>query len=462
MAGQQLTVTQIERYKPVKPQKVLIDGNGLQLRLRLLRDGTYSRTWLYAYKAALRSAYLTLGEYRARLTDFDVSVYRLDPGACLTLEVARRIAAELSDRRRKDVDPKQWLKAEADRLAAEQRTREREQERARLEAEQYANRKTVSALFDHWAKIELSSRRDGGKETVRGFHKDILPVIGHLPAEDVTKADVMQIIDTVLARNAPRMAKRFLSEMRQMFGFALDREIIHTDPTARIKKDRVGGKDVIRTRHLSEDEIVLLAKQLPAAHFTLSTATSIWIMLSTLCRVGELSRARWRDVDFSAGTWTIPEEHAKNEKKHVIYLSAFATEQFRLLQEHRTHDIWVFPDRSGTTHVNVKSISKQVGDRQRATPLRNRSMSTSTLVLPGGHWTPHDLRRTGATMMGNLGMSADVIERCLNHTEQDRLKRTYHQHQMLDEQKAAWHRLGERLSLLLSPANNVVILQLKG
>lgn len=459
MAGLQLTVTKIERYKPVKPEEILVDGNGLHLRLRRLRDGTYSRTWIYAYKVSTRSVYLTLGEYQARLSDFDVTVYRLGAGATLTLETARRIAAELSDRRKKGVDPKQWLKAEADRLAAEQRESERQHERVRLEAEQYANRKTVSALFEHWTKIELSTRRDGGKETIRGFHKDILPVVGHLPAEDVTKADVMQIIDTVLARNAPRMAKRFLSEMRQMFGFALDREIVHTDPTARIKKDRVGGKDVIRTRHLSEDEILHLARQLPAASFTASTAASIWIMLSTLCRVGELSRTRWSDVDFNAGTWTIPEEHAKNEKKHVIYLSSFAIEQFQLLKEHRTHDIWIFPDRSGTTHVNVKSISKQVGDRQRATPLRNRSMSTSTLVLPGGHWTPHDLRRTGATMMGNLGTPADIIERCLNHTEQDKLKRTYHQHQMLDEQKAAWHRLGERLSLLLAPSDNVVVLR---
>jgi len=80
----------------------------------------------------------------------------------------------------------------------------------------------------------------------------------------------------------------------------------------------------------------------------------------------------------------------------------------------------------------------------------NRTKATGALLLSGGGWTPHDLRRTGATMMGELGVTGEVIERCLNHVEQNRLKRIYQRHALKAEQRDAWRRLGSRLELLLA------------
>jgi integrase len=51
-------------------------------------------------------------------------------------------------------------------------------------------------------------------------------------------------------------------------------------------------------------------------------------MLSTCCRVGELSRARWEDSDLENKKWRIPSENAKNGKEYVIYLSDLAVSQF--------------------------------------------------------------------------------------------------------------------------------------
>ena len=51
--------------------------------------------------------------------------------------------------------------------------------------------------------------------------------------------------------------------------------------------------------------------------------------------------------------------------------------------------------------------------------------ASTTLALIGGRWGPHDLRRTGATMMVMLGVLPEVAERCLNHTEQNRVKRIH-------------------------------------
>ena len=313
---------------------------------------------------------------------------------------------------------------------------------------------TVTDLFNNWHQTEVSKRRDGGAEVKRAFTKDVLPMIGTVKAQDVSKADVMRIIDAVVARGTKRMPKQILADLRQMFGFAIDREIVHADPTARIKKGRIGGKDSVRIRHLSEAEIKELQIKLPSGKLTISTECALWIMLSTCCRVGEISRARWRDINFDNGTWIIPPEHAKNGRQLVVYLSEYSQSQFRRLETFKTNDVWMFPDRTGETHVNVKSISKQVGDRQRIVPMKNRSNAVATLKLSGGHWTPHDLRRTGATLMGGLGVRPDVLEKGLNHTEENKLTRTYQQQALKDEQREAWHLLGTRLAVVLGQKAN--------
>jgi integrase len=95
-------------------------------------------------------------------------------------------------------------------------------------------------------------------------------------------------------------------------------------------------------------------------------------------------------------------------------------------------------------------MTKQVGDRQRPgdAPMSGRSKDIDALVLPGGKWTPHDLRRTTATTMAELGALPDVVEKCLNHAEQVKVKRIYQRAQYEAQMRDAWELLGNRLALL--------------
>ena len=251
-----------------------------------------------------------------------------------------------------------------------------------------------------------------------------------------------------------------------MFSYAVDREMILGDPTAGMKKSKIGGTANERDRVLTEDEIRQLVKAVPSA-LTEVGAHGVWIMLATCCRIGEITRAKWTDVDLDAATWTIPAENSKNGKPHVINLSGFALTHFSAMlteakdaakKAERELSPWVMPARHHGGCVCSKSLAKQIGDRQRAdkAAMSRRSPLTTALVLPGGKWTPHDLRRTGATIMGGLGVRPDVIERCLNHTEQNKIQRIYQRAELRPEMAEAWRLLGERLTLLTGPASNVV------
>jgi integrase len=148
------------------------------------------------------------------------------------------------------------------------------------------------------------------------------------------------------------------------------------------------------------------------------------------------------------------------KQEHYVFLSDFAKRQFQALKQITGESEWLFPAKNKKgeeTHVCPKSISKGVGDRQERfkdrKPLKNRRHD-NTLVLADGandEWTPHDLRRTGATMMQALAVSLDIIDRCQNHViAGNRVRRHYLHHDYQKEKTEAWRKLGEKLDVILS------------
>lgn len=443
-----LTVRDIEaaiaaqRTNGTKPIKLTADTG---LRLRIYKDGSASWLVLYMFDGQER-------QYRLP------EPYGNGKGCC-SLAAARERAAEIRSKARAGIDYQIEL---ADELAA----RERQREAEAAEHARRMNRQTINALFERWDGLVLSTRK-GADEVRRGWKKDVLPKLGPLYAEEVRRADIMEILDSVVARGAKRLANRLLAEMRQMFGFAVVREIVTTDPTAGIQKRHAGGREEERDRTLSDAELKALPAAIKASGLIEATQHVIWLILATTARVGEIAKARLADIDLDACIWQIPAENAKNDDAHTVYLSAFAVEHMRALIDASDSEEWLLPalKKDGTeTHADPKSVSKQIADRQLKFYERaahsNRTKHENALALGDEKWTPHDLRRTSATIMQPLGVLPAVIEACLNHREQNRMKRTYQRYDYAAEKREAWRLLGDRLELLTRAADeNVFILE---
>ena len=144
-------------------------------------------------------------------------------------------------------------------------------------------------------------------------------------------------------------------------------------PLAGLKKEKIGGRKKERDRYLSDEEIVELKQCFPAANLLRTTELAIWIMLSTCGRVGELSQARWTDVDLERGEWSIPAGNSKNAKAHTVFLSELAQGHFEELKALSSGTGWCLPSWDGEHHIGLKSISKQIKDRMRGESLSNRT-----------------------------------------------------------------------------------------
>jgi integrase len=352
----------------------------------------------------------------------------------------------------------------ADELAADQRQRQQAEEtQAKAELERQ-RRLTVRQVFERLASVELTShvradgkrvgRKDGGKYTREQFERHIFPRLGDVALIDVRKSDVLGIIDTIKAAGKLRTCNVLLADLKQMMRFAVAREVIPFNPLETVTKRDAGGADVERERVLNADELKALVKLLPQANMGKRSERAVWLILGTGCRVGELMGARWEHVDLQAQRWHLPT--TKNQRPHTIHLSSFALAHFEALAALRENDKegkptpWVFPNSAVQGPVDSKTFGKQLADRQRQGEARlsGRSKHTDALHLTGGRWTAHDLRRTAATLMAELGISGDTIDECLNHVIESRVRRTYIRDRRLAEQSRAFDALGQWLESL--------------
>lgn len=410
-----------KNLKATDKEQLIPDGGNLYVRIRSITDGG-SISFRYFYRIDHSQKWMTLES--------------------TTLATARAERDDYKALIKKGIDPKVERTLQKERLRIQQIEEQNALNRLAL-------RITVYDLFTRWFEMDVINRKDK-MEVDRMFKKDVLPILGEIFVEEVRKGDVVQVIDLLKKRGVANLARNILKLIRQMFKFAVNRDLIEFDPTASLNIAKMTTTPTERDRILDESEIISLAHQLPSANLLKSTECALWIALSTMCRIGELSKTKITDIDFDLHTWIIPKENSKNGKAHTIYLSDFALNQFKILLQYTKSDTWIFTNRDGSNHVCEKSITKQLGGRQSQSILSNRSKDNQALVLKGGKWTPHDLRRTGATLMGDLGIAPDVIEKCLNHTEENKVKRIYQRQKLETEQAEAWQILGNHLDSLLT------------
>ena len=433
--------------RTAQPGDALNDGGGLHLRRQSLDTDSRGRDyWFLRFTSPETGKRGWLSVWGAPL-----------PYPQATTEEARRRAQAIRETLAAKIDPLAARRRDGDAKRESDQEAERDEQR----------RLTFRQLFERWADTELTphtradgkrtGRKDGGQYSREQFERRIFPKLGNMAAAVVRKSDVLAILDAVKAEGKLRTCNVLLAELKQMMRFAVAREIISHSPLESVTKRDAGGAETERERVLSLAEMGTLAELLPKAGMHKRSELAVWIVLATGCRIGELMGAQWNHVDTAGGTWHLPD--TKNERPHTIHLSAFAVRHFEALRALCEAESWVFPNSKGEDHVDVKTFGKQLADRQRPSDrrLQHRSKATASLALPGGRWTAHDLRRTAATLMAGLGVSGDVIDECLNHAIESRVRRTYIRDRRPAEQARAFDALGTRLDSIAKGSSDQAV-----
>jgi integrase len=204
-----------------------------------------------------------------------------------------------------------------------------------------------------------------------------------------------------------------------------------------------------RKRVLTADELRALLPVLTASDRPYAAAMRL--MLLTVARREEVGSATWRWVDLDAQTWTIPE--TKNGEPHVVPLSRQAVTLLRSRLPTGDHDSPADPDPDALVFATSTGAPLGNWDREGkklivAAGLAIKDSKTDEIVMKDASDLPtrHDLRRTGATMLGEMGELPDIIEAALNHVSiRSALAATYNRSRYRPQVAAALQRLADVL-----------------
>ena len=362
-----LTDTALKNLKPKDAPYKVTDRDGMYVTVSTA--GTV--TSRYDYRINSRRETLTIGRY--------------GPGG---LSLARA--------REKRIDAKRAVSE------GQSPAQEKQREKRRL-----SDAKTFQEFTDEW--YEGARMADSTRSMRKSIlDRDILPVFKSRLLSEIIPDDLRDLCDKVKGRGAPATAIHVRDIIKQIYGFA----ILHGEKVAN-PADDVGPSSiatfVARDRALSPSEIRIMLKQLEYVASYPTIKLGLRLILLTLVRKGELIHATWDEIDFENALWTIPKARMKAGKAHNIYLSQQALDIMIALRTCAGGSRYLLPSRYDGDKCMSNATLNRVGQI-----VVERSKAKG---LPIENFTVHDLRRTGSTILNELGFNSDWIEKCLAHED---------------------------------------------
>ncbi|MEI9410858.1 tyrosine-type recombinase/integrase [Mesorhizobium salmacidum] len=431
-----LTAEAVKSAKP-DPDKRIERPDAALPGLYLVIQPSGVKSWALRYRFAGSPKKLTIGPVLTERSE--PAGGELPLGAAMTLVEARSAARTALQAIAEGKDPSQAKKVSKALQAVA------------------GDKDTVKVLGESFIDRYAKPRNRSWAEVERQFKVEINPVFGDLRAKDITKRQVLDLLDGIIDRGSPVTANRVFASLRKFFSWLVDRDVITASPCAGVKMPTA---EKSRERTLSDDELRLFWKATGALDYPFGPMFRL--LLVTGQRREEVSGMTRKEIALGAdAVWTLPGGRVKNGIEHTVPLSTMATEIIEGLPKIGKKG-FVFTT-TGDTHVTGYSRSKDRLDAKMLEIMRSDAQERgedqeAVKAIP--HWTLHDLRRTVASRLAGLNINLPVIEKLLNHVSGTfaGIVGVYQRHEFKDEKRRAMNAWADYLLALFNdhPATNVV------
>src|SRR5262249_1927532 len=144
---------------------------------------------------------------------------------------------------------------------------------------------------------------------------DLLPSWRGRPIDEITKRDVIAVLDAIADRGAAIKARQTHSHLNRFFRWCIERDILTANPMAGLKRSEAKSRD----RGLNDKE---LAAVWQAARKIGLLGTAVRLLILTGARREEITQLRWSEI--RGDEIHLEADRTKNGEAHIIPLSAAA------------------------------------------------------------------------------------------------------------------------------------------
>lgn len=304
--------------------------------------------------------------------------------------------------------------------------------------DQIKNDYTVSELVDKFIQ-SISLKVQTCKDIDRRLQNHLVKKYGNRKVKTLRKPDILELIDAVVALKYKSEPNRLLKDMRQMFNWAIDREIVQFNPCINIKpplkeyaKDRVlTPKEIFELWEAFNDE---KNEQWFGTKKDKNKIIGILKLMLVLGQRGEIVKAmEWAEIDFTNEVWVIPKEKMKMNNPQRVFLPEMALQILRELKISNGKGKYVFSS-PYSEDAHITCIQKAVERLRAAAKFK---------------FSAHDLRRTVASHMSSMGVPRVVVKKILGHIDRDVIA-AYDLYSYDYEKRKAWELWAKRLEQIIN------------
>jgi integrase len=408
--AQLLTHRSIEAMRPAESPYRVTDQRCKGLAVRVAPSGV--KTWDLAYRirGTAKTRRLSLG----RTTD-------------ISLEQARERANELTSAARQGRDV----------IGEEGQARDAA-----------ASRITVGSLIDLYLRRRVLGRLRTAKTIESRLRRTLTPILQQY-AIDICRRDIRELLNAMVDVGKGREAEKRRQVCTAMFRWALSQDIVEADPTAGLE---VYDRGAPRDRVLTVEEIETLWRWFDSGSLSSGSADVLKLELALGARCGEISGLCAEEIDRQKWVWTLPPARSKNGRQRVTPILGVARE----ILEPRLQGLEKGP--LFVLETGAVMSSAHIG----------HYLLTRGPALPIAKFTSHDLRRTFATMLAEMGIALDLVAAIVGHESGGKDTRTLVRHyvrtDLLERKAQALRAWDERLKGIVigEEAAKVVRFTLRG
>ncbi|UOO87346.1 integrase arm-type DNA-binding domain-containing protein [Neisseria arctica] len=371
---------QIKNAKPTDKPYKLSDGAGLHLVV----TPAGGKLWRLKYRIDRKEKLLSIGKYPA-----------------VSLSEAREAANNARAMLAAGQDPsatKQQAKAE--RAAA------------------LAN--TFQAITHQWHAANLHRWKPIHAERVlHHFQKDVLPLIGNMPLDEINVAAIKNLLDRIVVRGSIPTAEKIRQWIGAVFEYAAMLELTDRNPARALKQYLPKPK----TKHmpaLPGEELTEFYRRLLVADVNQQNRIGVMLIMLVFLRNTELRGGMWAEIDFKAKLWRVPAERMKRPRPHEVPLSDWTIELLQELYDLTGETPYLFPSHKNTSgYISENTLGKIINN-----------------MGYKGIATPHGFRSLASSVLNEQGFNPDAIELQLAHVEENKIRAAYNRADYMEERWA--------------------------
>lgn len=267
---------------------------------------------------------------------------------------------------------------------------------------------TLRNAAEQWFET-ITGTEEHIRDTKNRMENHILRAIGETPIDKVNIPMLRQTLLPLKNRGCLSSARRIITNLVAIFDIQVGVETLPYHQVYVLRKYFPKKKEV-SFKAVDPKEFSSVLSIITTARLHIQTRCLMLFQIHTMVRPVEAVRARYCQIDWEAQTWTFIVNKGIEPEPHVVPLSSQAMEILRILKDLNGDTDYIFP-------------SLQSGKK----PHMSSQTCNSVLKRNGfkGRQHSHGFRALASTIMNNLGMDYDLIEKSLSHKEKNETRKVY-------------------------------------